>query len=186
MGSRGSRQRARAVCDALIFIACGARKPLGPGIQSLMTCLNVEVGERKRATGHPRVVVYVPTALHHAASRMPIGSLQNMADLVRQHMCEQYWQWTAWRHGAHAVIEDANVNALADCSQTRRGNPRFFVAESTAPGLTSARAKADRDHRNLSLGCSNGVAGLLFQTPSRSGWPSGVRGTFQVLAAGAD
>jgi DNA-directed RNA polymerase specialized sigma24 family protein len=52
----------------------------GPAIQSPINSLNVEVSERKWVTGHPRVVVYVPTALHHATSRMRVCWLERECD----------------------------------------------------------------------------------------------------------
>src|ERR1022692_1229176 len=59
-----------------------------PGyLQAVVNQADVFLGESKRPAAHIEVVTSVPASLHDATSRMTGDSLDDMRDLVNQHMC---------------------------------------------------------------------------------------------------
>src|SRR5215471_6295382 len=74
--------------------------------------LHVPLGEAEWSFDHLEQVVVAPGGLHHASFRMAGVYLQNVSDLVRQHVCQQNRSSRTGQLVLYAIPEDNDVGAF--------------------------------------------------------------------------
>src|ERR1019366_3797035 len=86
-------------------------RPVTP-FETAMDQTDVFLREVELPAVHLGVVASVPMRLHDAAGGVPADGLQNVGNLVRQHMSHQEWRHGRSYRGPHAIVEQHDARAL--------------------------------------------------------------------------